>query len=50
MPNVGPNLKDESADVSIQDAPLPLASATVSIFVPCLPLKSADVVYGRLLK
>ena len=36
------NFWDESADVSIPDAPHPLASATISILVPPSSLKSAD--------
>ena len=34
------------ADVSTLDTPLPLMSATVSIFPPP-PLKNADILYGR---
>ena len=37
----------KSADISTLDTPLPLMSATVSIFRAPPPLKNADVLYGR---
>ena len=37
----------KSADISTLDTPLPLMSATVSIFRAPPPLKNADVIYGQ---